>query len=366
MTNESREGRGFASRAIHAGEADFASATPIYQAATVRGAYLRTHPNPTIVALEEKVCELEGGARTVAAASGMAAVSQTWLALLRAGDRLVAHNTVYAGVQILLEQYLPRYGIEVEQVDMTDLDQLRRALEKPAKIVHFEPLANANLDVIDAPAAIEIAHQAGAAAVIDNTFLSPYLFRPLEHGADVVIHSATKYLCGHGDALAGVVTASTEQLGETIHSARSYFGGILGPQSAFLVMRGIKTLPIRMEKHCANAQRVAEFLDAHPKIARVFYSGLASSPGHGAASSYLTRFGGMVSFAPTPDWHWNDADAAKHLRLCKPWVSLGDVSTLVIDAEDLCPGCVRLSVGLEDADDIIADLDQAIAAMSAK
>ena len=366
MTDKRMKGKGFASRAIHAGEADFASATPIYQAATVGGRYLRDNVNPTIRALEEKIEELEGGARTVATASGMAAVSQTWLALLQAGDRLVVHHAVYVGVQALLDRFLPKFGIEVVQIDMTDLGQLAKALKNPAKVVHFEPVANASLEIIDAPAAIETAHQAGALAVIDNTFLSPYLFRPIEHGADVVIHSATKYLSGHGDALAGVVTTRTEELGKTIHDARSYFGGVLSPLNAFLVMRGIKTLPIRMEQHCANAQRVAEFLDGHPKIARVFYQGLPSSPGHEVAKSYLTRFGGMISFETTPDWKWDDAAAAENLRFCKPWVSLGDVSTLVLDTTQLCPGRARVSVGLEDVEDIIADLDQAIAAMSVK
>ena len=350
------EARGFATDAVHAGEDETASATPIYQAATVNGEYTRLG-NPTIKAFEEKIRTLEGGARSIATASGMAAVTQTLLALLESGQRLVSHHTVYGGTIQLFQGCLPRLGIDAEMVDMTDLDALRAAVKKPTtQVVYFEPLANPTLDVIDVNAVIEIGHKTGATVVVDNTFLTPYLLRPLELGADVVLHSATKYLCGHGDTIAGVVTTQTEELGQKVTEARKLFGGILSPMNAFLLLRGTKTLPIRMEKHCDNAEAVAAFLESHPKVSRVFYPGLPSSPGHEIAATYLDRFGAMMSIELV------DEDVRRGLlervELCKAWVSLGDMGSLVIGQGGRRR--VRMSVGIEDADDIIADLGRAL------
>ena len=349
------EERGFATRAIHAGEDSRASAIPIYQAATVDGSYSRDGHNPTVEAFEAKVCELEGGIRSLAMASGMAAIAQVLLSLMRSGDRLVAHQTMYSSVQHLLKEHLPRYGFEIEQVDMTDLCQLTDAVKAPTAVVYFEPIANPFIDVIDSPKVMEIAKSAGALTMVDNTFLTPYLYRPLESGADVVVHSATKYLCGHGDTIAGVATVGDEELGQQILKTRHYLGGILSPNNAFLLSRGMKTLTFRMDRHCTSALKVAEFLDGHPAVDTVHYPGLPTSPGYTVAQTYLRAFGGMVGFETVADLEWDGL--VEKLTLIKPWVSLGDATTLMTKRGDRR---VRLSVGLEDPQDIVRDLERVL------
>lgn len=350
------QNHGFITNTIHAGEAETSSATPIYQAATVDGEYLRSG-NPTLAAFEEKVRTLEGGACGVSTACGMAAASQTLFSLLKPGDRVVCHRTVYVWTIELMTVVLPRFGIDVDMIDMTDPEKLRQAVRKTTRVVYFEPLANPTLDVIDTQTAITIAHDADATVVIDNTFLSPFLFQPLKYGADAVLHSATKYLCGHGDALAGIVVTRDENLAEEIVRTRNTFGGILSPMNAFLLLRGVKTLSMRMERHCANAQAVAGFLDGHPRIAQVYYPGLPSSAGHEIAKAQWRGFGGMVSFEVE-----NEEACLRfleRLHLCRAWVSLGDVSSLAIAHGG--PNRIRMSVGLEDTSDILADLSQALA-----
>ena len=353
MNDETQSG--FATEAIHAGEDETTSAMPIYQAATVGGSYMRGS-NPTLEAFEKKICALDGGRRGIATACGMAAVTQTLLTLLKAGSRVVCHQMVYYWTHELMTVDLPNLGIAVEIVDFRDGDQLARALSKPTDVVYFEPLANPGLDVIDTRAVIDLARAAQATVVVDNTFLSPYLFRPFEFGAHVVLHSATKYLCGHGDALAGIIVTQDESLGDRIARTRTVYGGVMNPMIAFLLMRGVKTLPIRMDRHCANAQQVAEFLDSHPRVGRVYYPGLPASPGHEIAREQWRSFGGMVSFEITDENRYRSF--FERVRICRPWVSLGDVGSLVTNQGG--PGRVRMSVGLEDAGDIIQDLDQAL------
>ena len=348
------EKQGFITRSIHAGEAENTSATPIYQAATVDGAYLRGS-NPTFTAFEEKMCALEGGGRSIATACGMASVTQAVMTLISAGSRIVSHQTTYAWTRRFMSEELPRLGFDVEIIDMRVPSQLDAALEKPADVVYFEPLANPTLDIIDTPTVIRKAHAAGAKVVIDNTFLSPHLFRPMDHGADVVLHSATKYLCGHGDALAGIITTRDPDLGEEIVRTRNTYGGILSPLNAFLLLRGIKTLSIRMDRHVENAKAVAAFLEIHPRIRRTWYPGLPSTPGHEVARSQWTGYGGMVSFEISEGTIDRFLD---RVRLCRPWVSLGDVGSLVTGDRE--GQRVRMSVGLEDTDDIIRDLEQAL------
>jgi len=352
----SRQSYGLETRAIHSGEVPWASAVPIHQAATVHGSYSRDGHNPTVEAFEEKVRLLEGGESAVATASGMSAISQVLMTLLKSGDRLVAHRTMYSGVQHLLRDLLPRFGFEVVQIDMTDLDLLADALRTPTRVVYFEPIANPYIDVIDAPRAIGAAREAGSTVLIDNTFLTPCLFRPLDFGADVVVHSASKYLCGHGDTLGGVASTSCPALGERVRRTRHYFGGILSPANAFLLLRGVKTLPFRIEKHCENAMRIAEFLARHPRVSQVYYPGLPSSPRHDVAASYLERFGGMLGFETAFDLDWEAVRSG--LSLIKPWVSLGDLTTLMTQRG---PRRVRLSVGLEDPADIIPELSGMLA-----
>jgi methionine-gamma-lyase len=339
-------------RLIHAGESPVASAFPIYQANTVDGIYVRMK-NPTVEALEEKMRRVEGGAVSVAMASGMAAVSHTLFGLLKFADRIVAHRSLFIGVQTLLNDFVSRLGIEVVQSDLNSPDQLSQALERPCRLIYFETIGNPGLEVVDAPAVIAAARKRGIMVVVDNTMLTPCLFRPLECGADVVIHSATKYLSGHGDALAGFVTCQDAATGEKVRTARRILGGLLSPVNAFLVMRGMKTLPLRMERHCRNAQLVAEFLERHPRVRTVLYPGLPSAPGHLKAKSFLKGFGGVVSFEPREPFDWKRFSA--NLKLCRVGMSFGEIGTRVQRE-----GPVRVSVGLEDAGEIIRDLERAL------
>lgn len=347
---------GFETDAIHAGESETSSSTPIHLGATSNAVYYRTS-NPTCAAFEEKVCTLDGGVRSVATACGMAAVSQVLLALLKAGGRLVCHHTVYTWTRELVQTDLPRFGVDVAIIDMRDPASLDAALARGADVVYFEPLSNPLFDIIDTPAVIRAAHAAGARAVVDDTWLSPYLFRPLEHGADVVLHSATKFLCGHGDALGGVITTRDLELAEELVRVRNTFGGILSPMNAYLLMRGMKTLPLRMEQHCRNAQAVAEFLDAHPKVTRVWYPGLPGTRGHEIAREQWRGFGGMLGFETVDEP--TRQRLVERIELCKPWVSLGDAASLVVGVRTR-ERLVRMSVGLETLDDVLRDLEQAL------
>ncbi len=348
--------REFSTDAIHAGESKNMSATPIYQAATVDGQYLRSG-NPTIDAFEIRVKTLARGAWGTATASGTSAISQVLTNLLEAGSRIVCHHTVYVWTKEILNTYLSKFGVEVVYVDMTDLDQLREAVKTKTKVVYFEPFANPTLDVIDVKSAIEIGKASGGIVVVDNTFLTPYLLRPLDMGADIVLHSATKYLCGHGDTLAGIIVSKTEEMGHQMDHIRNAYGGILSPQNAFLLLRGIKTLPVRMQLHCSNAQSIAEFLESHPKIKQVTYPGLSSSRGHEIAKMMTNGFGGMINFETIDNDIYHRF--LKNVKLCKPWVSLGDAQSLVIGQGG--HNRIRMSVGLEAVSDIIYDLDQALA-----
>ncbi len=344
----------FSTQVIHAGESASASAFPIYQANTVDGIYIRMR-NPTVEALEEKMRALEGGAITVAMASGMAAVSQTLLGLLQAGSRIVVHKSIFIGVQTLLSDFVANLSIDVAQIDLNEPHELARAIEKPTQIIYFETFSNPALEVVDVAAVVAAAKKCGARVVVDNTILTPYLYRPLEHGADVVIHSATKYLSGHGDVLAGMATFREEAAGKAVHKSRRILGGLLSPISAFMVMRGMKTLPLRVARHCENAQRVAEFLETQPLVRRVNYPGLPSNLGHARAKKLVNRFGGLVSFEPQGAFDWDGFK--RGLKVCQTSMSFGDATTRMQKE-----GPIRVSVGLEDSADIIRDLERAFAA----
>ena len=367
---QSAENRDFTTDAIHGGYHGTSSAVPIYQGNTnYREGYERTNSygrgldragGPTCGALEEQVRILEGATWSQATSCGMAAIGQTLFGLLKSGDRVVGHETVYAGTHMFFREVLPvKWGVDVEQVNMCDLNALETALEKPTRMVYFEPYAH-SMEFIDLARAIDLAHEAGALAVVDNTFLSPYLLRPLHYGADVVLHAMTKYMAGHGDALAGIVSGRDDEIRAQIHYMRILMGGVLAPMNAFLVHRGLKTLAFRMERHCASAQKVAEFLDQHGKIAEIRYLGLPSHPSHEVATGYLHGFGGMMRFFSRSGVSL-DAFMSR-LKMCKPWYSLGDVETLILPSGESGENgfAARVSVGLEDPDDIIADLDQAL------
>jgi len=338
--------------------------------------------SPTVTAFEQAVAVLEGAEDAVAFASGMAAIHAALLgAGLHSGAVVVSAADVYGATYALLDKAFVAQGVRVRFVDIADLDQVAGAVasEQPAALL-CEIVSNPLLKVADVPALAEIAHAAGAALLVDNTFASPYLFRPLAHGAEYVLHSATKYLGGHGDLMAGVVACSAAR-GHDLRERQKLLGANLGPQEAWLGLRGLKTLPLRMRQHCANAQAVAEWLAGHPAIAHVNYPGLPDHSQHDLAARLFggRGFGGMVSF------DLRGADQAQvfgfmeALELILPATTLGDVYSLTLypahsshryvapevrAALGIGDGLVRLSVGIEDAEDIIADLAQALERMT--
>ncbi len=331
--------------------------------------------NPTLRLLEQRMALLEQGKDAVAFSSGMAAISSVLLSLLKPGDELIAHRVLYGSTHNVITKLLPAYGIKTRLVDMGDIGNLEQALGKNTKVVYFETPSNPGLEIIDIEAVSALAGAAGAKTVVDNTFATPYFQQPLTLGADVVVHSATKYLSGHGDVVAGIAVASCAD-----YAARLKFdymcelGGGMSPFNAWLVLRGLKTLGLRMRQHQQNAMEAARWLAAHPQVERVFYPGLESSPGHRLAGRQMSGFGAMVSFDLGPDQAKARAVVEK-LALARLAVSLGDCETLVehpfamthrgygaeeIAAMGLSPGLIRLSVGLEDWRDIIGDLEQAL------
>jgi cystathionine beta-lyase/cystathionine gamma-synthase len=379
---ERTHGKGFATRAIHAGEGPdpvtHAHNTPIYATATfafdtaadkeaavdralewdpTSYFYSRTG-NPTNRALEEKVASLEGAEDCVVSASGMAAVSATLFAHLGAGDHVVLGDELFAITRVLWEDDLPRREIAVTTVDMTDLAAVEAAITDRTRLLFLETSTNPRLRMPDLDALAEVAHRRGLIVVADNTFLGPALLRPLEHGADVVLHAATKYLSGHGDAVSGVVSGPKRLL-DPIRKQVDTFGQAASPFSSFLVLRGVRTLPLRSTAGSANAAALAAFLEAHPKVDWVRYPGLASHPDHAVASRLLgDGFGAMLTFQPRGG---TDGMAAftDHLALCDIAVSLGDVYTLVYPRPK-DGGIVRVSVGCEDLGDLVDDFERGL------
>jgi len=358
-TYKSYAGRDVTTDAVYAGEDSGSSCYPIYQGTTNRGAYTRGS-NPTINSVEVKIKQLEGAEFGIATACGMAAISQTLLTFLKPGSRMVLNQNVYIGTEKLVDGPLKRFGIESQRINMANLDELKAALKKKTDIVYFEVQSNPALDVVDVKTAAALAHSAGAMVIVDNTWLTPYLIQPLALGADIVLHSATKYMMGHGCGLCGIV-CGPKTLMKQVESSRNVFGGIMAPMNAFLLHQGLKTLPMRMERHCANAMRIAQFLETHPMVKKVHYPGLASDPGHATAKKQVRGFGGMIGLEMN-----KGAQLTRRVKLCRPWTSLGDVQTLVTNythnaAWGIPANYVRMSVGIEDPDDIIADLKQALA-----
>jgi cystathionine gamma-synthase/methionine-gamma-lyase len=328
--------------------------------------------------LEEAVATLEGSGDAVAFASGMAAVHAALLgAGVRAGTAVVAAADLYGATYALLERAFTTLGVKICFVDITQPDQVAHALEaeRPAALL-CEIMSNPLIKVADVPVLAKMARAAGATFIVDNTFASPYLFRPLDHGADYVLHSATKYLGGHGDVMAGMLACSAER-GRDLRERQKLLGANLGPQEAWLALRGLKTLPLRMRQHCSNAQTVAEWLDRHPAVAQVNYPGLPHHPQHRLAARMFSGrgFGGMLSFDLRDAGQAEVFRFMEALKLVQPATTLGDVYSLALypahsshrlltpdvrRALGIGDGLVRLSVGIEDAADIIADLDQAL------
>jgi cystathionine gamma-lyase len=375
---------GFSTRAIHAGqepdEATGAVMTPVYLTSTyVQEApgvhkgyeYSRTR-NPTREALQSCVASLEGGAHGVAFASGLAATHAV-LSLLSAGERVLVGHDVYGGTYRLLDQVMTRQGLAFATVDTTDMAAVDAALDEPTALVWFESPTNPLLQVSDVAAVCDRAHKAGALAVVDNTFATPYLQTPLALGADVVVHSTTKYLGGHSDVVGGMAVTADEELGERLRFLQNAIGAVPGPLDCFLVLRGIKTLAVRMDRHCDNAEAVAAWLGAHPRVRRVNYPGREDHPGFTVARSQMRRFGGMVSFELDADLETARRLAAS-TRLFALAESLGGVESLLDHPASMThaavpreerlrtgfgDGLLRLSVGIEDLEDLVDDLEQA-------
>ncbi|MBA2647276.1 MAG: cystathionine gamma-synthase [Pyrinomonadaceae bacterium] len=375
---------GFATTAIHAGNdpdpTTGAVTVPIYQTSTYAQDGLGKHKgyeyartqNPTRFALEQNIAALEGARFGYAFASGMAAIDTT-LRLVKAGEHVVVSDNTYGGTFRLFSRILSGYGIEFSYVDTSDATSVEAAIKENTRMVFVETPTNPVMVVTDLQAVSDVAHRAGARVICDNTFMSPYLQRPLEFGVDIVIHSTTKYLNGHSDSVGGVVVLNDEKDAEWIAFVQNGVGAILSPFDSWLTLRGTKTLAVRMEQHDQSGRAVAAFLEEHPKIEKIYYPGSLSHRQHDLAKRQQRGFGGMVAFeVGTLD---NARAVLEGVRLCTLAESLGGVETLISHPATMThasvlpetrarlgitDGLVRISVGLEDTDDIIADLDQAL------
>ena len=388
-----------ATQAVHAGRPELSpdftpTVTPIHPSATYRypslealdqvfagtrdGYVYARYGNPTVGAFEGAVATLEEGERALAFASGMAAVHASLLAAgARSGSAVVAAQDIYGATFALLSDLMTGQGVTVRFVDTDDLDVVAAACTelKPVALL-VETISNPLLKVADLPALADIAHQHGTRFLVDSTFATPYLVRPLQRGADIVIHSATKYLAGHGDVLGGIVVTS-EQLHTELFELRKITGSNLAPLEAWLALRGIRTLALRMQQHCRNALSIAKWLDGHPLVTRVIYPGLRSHPHHGLATELFgdARFGGVVSFEISGAAQEEAFRFLEALALCLPATTLGDVHSLFLypahsshrslTAEErarigIGDGLVRMSVGIEAVEDLKADLEQAL------
>ena len=375
---------GFSTIAIHAGnEPDpttGAVSVPIYQTSTYAQEGLGKHKgyeyartqNPTRAALEKNIAALENARFGFAFASGMSATDAT-LKLVKAGDHVILGDNTYGGTFRLFSKVLSNYGVEFDLADTSDISELEKAFKPNTKMVFVETPTNPVMTVTDLAAVSELSHARGARVVCDNTFMSPYFQRPIEHGVDIVVHSTTKYLNGHSDSIGGFVALNDEQDAEWIKFVQNSIGAILSPFDSFLVLRGTKTLAVRMEAHDRNGRVVANFLAEHPNVQKVYYPGLTSHPQHELAKRQQSGFGGMVSFE-TGSLE-NAKKVLEGVKLCTLGESLGGVESLIshpatmthasvpVEKRDklgITDGLVRISVGIEDVEDIIEDLDQAL------
>ena len=382
---------GFATRQIHVGKVKNAAGSlcdPIYQTSTFEfetveqggarfagqeGGYIYSRlGNPTVATVEAKMASLEGGEAALCTASGMGAISSALWSAVVGGDEIVADETLYGCTYALLNHGMSKFGVKVTLTDLSDIENLRKALTDKTKVVYFETPCNPTLKLLDIELIAKTAHAFNPAirVIVDNTFCTPYLQRPLSLGTNVVVHSATKYLNGHGDVIAGVIVGDEEFIGQCrMFGLKDMTGAVMSPFNAFLMARGMKTLDIRMERHCANAKKVAEFFANHPAVDKVYYPGLESFKGHEIAAKQMKLPGAMISIELKAD-KAATAAALNKLELGTIAVSLGDAETLVehpatmthstytaeeLKAAGISEGLVRISVGLEDPEDIIAD-----------
>ncbi len=390
-SHDDPESAGFSTRAIHHGydpaSAEGALTPPLHLTSTFafetaeqggeifageRPGYLYSRiGNPTLDLLERRFASLENAEAALATASGMGAISSTLWTLLGEGAELIADQTLYGCTFSYLHHGLTRYGVKVQFLDLTQPEQVAEAITSGTRAIYFETPANPNMRIIDIEAISSIAHRHGAKVVVDNTYATPYLTRPLERGADLVVHSATKYLGGHGDLIAGMVGGSAELVEEIrLFGLKDMTGAVMSPFTAHLILRGLKTLQLRMERHCASAQTIACWLEQQPGVTAVHYPGLESFPQHQLASKQMDRFGGMIAFEVAGGVQAGIA-LMNGLTLIQRAVSLGDTESLVQHPASMThstytpeerrehgidDGLIRMSVGLEEPQDLIADL----------
>ena len=375
---------GFSTDAIHAGQepdpSTGAVVVPIHQTSTYVQEELGKHKgyeysrtgNPTRAALERNMAVLEGGHGGLAFASGMAAIHAVFT-LLKSGDHVICTDGAYGGTPRLLDFIVQKYGLDCTYVDTSSASRVREALRPNTRMVFVETPTNPLMIVSDLSAIAAITRQSRVQLVVDNTFLSPFYQRPLEMGADIVVHSTTKYLNGHSDGVGGLVVAAGEEDAARLQFIQNAAGAVMGPMDAWLVLRGVKTLAVRMRQHSANARAVAEYLNRHPKVKKVHYPGLPQHPQHELAKKQMSGFGGMMSFE-TGSLE-NARAVLNRVRLCLLAESLGGVETLITHPATMShaylqeeqrqrigitQGLIRLSVGIEDVDDLIGDLEQAL------
>ena len=386
---------GLGTTAIHAGTLKNLYGTlamPIYQTSTFifdsaeqggrrfaleEAGYIYTRlGNPTTTVLENKIAALEEGEAGIAMSSGMGAISSTLWTVLKAGDHVVTDKTLYGCTFALMNHGLTKFGVEVTFVDTSNLDEVKNAMKANTRVVYLETPANPNLKIVDLEGVCKIAHtNPNTLVIVDNTFATPYMQKPLKLGVDIVVHSATKYLNGHGDVIAGLIVTNKE-LADQIRfvGLKDMTGAVLGPQEAYYIIRGLKTFEIRMERHCKNARAIADFLNKHPKVEKVYYPGLETHPGYEIAKKQMKDFGAMISFELKGGFEAGKT-LLNNLSLCSLAVSLGDTETLIQhpasmthspytkeerEVAGITDGLVRLSVGLENVEDIIADLEQGL------
>jgi|TARA_B110000438_G_C15814292_1_gene651220 methionine-gamma-lyase len=389
------ESKNIETQAIHSGrinDEQFGSlATPLYQTSTfifenaqqgadrfageAEGYIYSRLGNPTTRQLEMRVAAMEGMEDAAATATGMGAVSGALLANLSCGDHLISSKAVYGCSFALMNHQLTRWGIEVTFVDMANPAEIEAAIKPNTKVMFLETPVNPNLAVYDLAVIGKIAQQHNIISVVDNTFLTPVLQQPRKYGIDIVVHSATKYLNGHGDVVAGIICGTAEMIMNIKMTVLKDIGATMSPHDAWLIMRGLKTLPIRMERHCSNAEKIAEFLEAHESVSQVYYPGLKSHPGHKFIGSQMKAAGGVIAFEIKSDLA-GGGDFINRMQLFSIAVSLGDAESLIqhpasmthspyTQEERLAAGIsdslIRISVGLENVDDLMADLSQSLA-----